>query len=84
MIDIKAYAEIRERGYNINGKFEAYNGIHRMAVLNAEQCIENNNLDVAETWITIANYCNQKVSECKNQLEDVEAELLKMKERDLA
>ena len=84
MIDSKTLFEVRDKRNNINGKFEAYSDIHRMAVLNAEQCIENNNLDVAETWITIANYCNRKVSECKEQLEDLEATLNRMKERDLA
>ena len=84
MIDIKAYAEIRERGYNINGKFEAYDGIARMAIDNARLSIANGQLDVAETWINLGEYCNRKVAECKEQLEDLEATLNRMKEGDLA
>ena len=84
MIDIKAYAEIRERGYNINGKFEAYDGIARMAFGNASLCIEKGQVDVAETWINLGKYCNGKISECKEQLEDLEVALNRMEERDLA
>ena len=84
MIDIKAYAEIRERGYNINGKFEAYNSIARMAIDNARLNIANGQLDVTETWIKLGEYCNRKISECKKQLEDLEVALNRMEERDLA
>ena len=84
MIDSKTLFKLRDKRNNIKGKFEAYDGIARMAVDNASLCIETGRVDVADAWITIAEYCNRKVSECKVQLEDVEAALLKMKERDLA
>lgn len=84
MIDSKTLFELRDKRNNIKGKFEAYDGVARMAVDNASLCIEKGRVDTADTWITIAEYCNRKVSECKAQLEDVEAALLKMKERDLA
>ena len=55
-----------------------------MAIDNARLSIANGQLDVAETWINLGEYCNQKVAECKEQLEDLEATLNEMKERDLA
>ena len=84
MIDSKALFELRDQRNNINGKFEAYDGIARMAVDNARLSIANEQLDVAETWIKLGEYCNRKISECREQLEDLEAVLNKMKERDLA
>ena len=84
MINSKALFELRDKRNNINGKFEAYDGIARMAIDNARLSIASGQLDVAETWINLGEYCNRKVSECKEQLEDLEATLDRMKERDLA
>ena len=84
MINSKTLFELRDKRNNINGKFEAYDGIARMAFDNARLSIANGQLDVAETWINLGEYCNRKVSECKEQLEDLEATLNGMKERDLA
>ena len=84
MIDSKALFELRDKRNNINGKFEAYDGIARMTVDNARLSIANGQLDVAETWINLGEYCNRKIAECKEQLEDLEVALNKMKERDLA
>ena len=64
--------------------FEAYDGIARMAIDSARLSIANGQLVVAETWINLGEYCNRKVAECKEQLEDLEVTLNGMKERDLA
>ena len=84
MINSKALFELRDKRCNLNGKFEAYDSITRMAVDNARLSIANGQLDVAETWINLVEHCNQKIAECKKQLEDLEATLNEMKERDLA
>ena len=84
MINSKALFELRDKRCNLSGKFEAYDGIARMAIDNARLSIANGQLDVAETWINLGEYCNQKGAECKEQLEDLEATLNGMKERDLA
>ena len=39
---------------------------------------------VTETWIKLGEYCNRKISECREQLEDLEVALNRMEERDLA
>lgn len=84
MIDGKTLFEPRDKRNNINGKFEAYNGIARMAIDNARLCIEEGRADTAETWIKLGEYCSRKISECKKQLEDLEVALNRMEERDLA
>ena len=84
MINSKALFELRDKRCNISGKFEAYDGVARMAIDNARLSIANGQLDVAETWINLGEYCNRKVAECKEQLEDLEATLNRMKEGDLA
>ena len=84
MIDGKTLFELRDKRNNINGKFEAYNSIARMAIDNARLSIANGQLDVAETWINLVKHCNRKVAECKEQLEDLEVALNRMEERDLA
>ena len=84
MIDGKTLFELRDKRNNINGKFEAYNSIARMAVDNARLCIEEDQADTAETWIKLGEYCNRKIYECKKQLEDLEVALNRMEERDLA
>ena len=84
MINSKALFELRDKRCNVNGKFEAYDSITRMAVDNARLSIANGQLDVAETWIKLGEYCNRKISECREQLEDLEVALNRMEERDLA
>ena len=84
MIDGKALFELRDKCNNINGKFEAYNSIACMPIDNARLNIANGQLDVTETWIKLGEYCNRKISECKEQLEDLEVALNRMEERDLA
>ena len=84
MINSKALFELRDKRCNVNGKFEAYDSIARMAVDNARLSLANGQLDVAETWIKLGEYCNRKISECREQLEDLEVALNKMEERDLA
>ena len=84
MIDGKTLFELRDKRNNINGKFEAYDGIARMAVDNARLCIEEGRVGTAETWIKLGEYCNRKISECREQLEDLEVALNRMEERDLA
>ena len=84
MIDGKTLFELRDKRNNINGKYEAYDGVARMAVDNARLCIEEGRADTAETWIKLGEYCNRKISECREQLEDLEVALNRMEERDLA
>ena len=84
MIDGKTLFELRDKRNNINGKFEAYNSIARMAIDNARLSIANGQLDVTETWIKLGEYCSRKISECREQLEDLEVALNRMEERDLA
>ena len=84
MIDGKTLFELRDKRNNINGKFEAYNSIARMAVDNARLCIEEGRADTSETWIKLGEYCNRKISEHREQLEDLEVALNRMEERDLA
>ena len=62
MIDGKTLFELRDKRNNINGKFEAYDGVARMAVDNARLCIEEGRADTAETWIKLGEYCNRKKS----------------------
>ena len=84
MIDSKTLFEIRDKRNNVNGKFEVYRDIARMTIDNAIICINDGDLEAAETWMKLGEYCTRKISECKAQLEDLEATLNKMKERDLA
>ena len=84
MIDGKTLFELRDKRNNIKGKFEAYDGVARMAVDNARLCIKEGRADTAETWIKLGEYCSRKISECKKQLEDLEVALNRMEERDLA
>ena len=56
----------------------------RVAIDNARLSIANGQLDVTETWIKLGEYCNRKISECREQLEDLEVALNRMEERDLA
>ena len=84
MIDGKTLFELRDKRNNINGKFEAYDGIAHMVVDNARLCIEEDQADTAETWIKLGEYCSRKISECREQLEDLEVALNRMDETDLA
>ena len=56
----------------------------RVAIDNARLSIANGQLDVTETWIKLGEYCDRKISECREQLEDLEVALNRMEERDLA
>ena len=56
----------------------------RVAIDNARLSIANGQLDVTEMWIKLGEYCNRKISECREQLEDLEVALNRMEERDLA
>ena len=75
MIDLEKFEEIKKAVSKSKAETSVYRQVADMALKNARTCVQLEQVEFFDAWISIEKFCENKLSENLKLLEDLSKEL---------